>query len=329
MGETSGVLWLIIPDMRLPPPAADDWEFPRAVAGIAHLVEYAAARGAERGALLAGTGLGLADLTVADREVTAAQELRVVRTLQRLFPGAGADVGATYRPESFGVFGFGLLASRTVLDAMELALRFIDLSYTFAIPRAEIEGERVLVTVDGTRLPRDVRAFLVARDASAIDAVLAVLVPGGVGARLVLGEDVATLALAAAELDRPLPTRGSSEVAEAMCRDIVAPRRSRAGVVGDVRVLITQRLQTGAPMGAVAAELGLTERSLRRRLSAEGTSYQALLDEVRSALARSLLGGRATIPVADVAARLGYADAAAFTHAFRRWTGTTPAAYRG
>jgi AraC-like DNA-binding protein len=317
--------------MRLPPPAAEDWDFPRAAAGVAHLVEYAAARGVDRAALLAGTGLRLADLGVPDREVTAAQELRAVRTLQRLFPGAGADVGATYRAESFGVFGFGLLSSRTVLDAMELALRFIDLSHTFAIPRAELVGDRVVVTVDGTRLPRDVRAFLVARDASAIDTVLARLVPGGVGARLVLGQDAATLDLAAAELDRPLPTRGSAELAalaETLCRDVVAPRRSRAGVVGDVRVLITQRLPEGAPMGVVAAELGLTERSLRRRLAAEGTGYRELLDEVRSALARSLLGGRATIPVADVAARLGYADAAAFTHAFRRWTGSSPAAYR-
>lgn len=317
--------------MRLPPPAADGWDFPRAAAGVAHLVEYAAARGADRAALLAGTGLRLADLDVPDREVTAAQELRVVRTLQRLFPGAGADVGATYRAESFGVFGFGLLASRTVLDAMELALRFIDLSHTFALPCAELVGDRVVVTVDGTALPRDVRSFLVARDATAIDTVLGRLVPGGVGARLVLGEDVATLDLAVDELDRPLPTRGSAEltgVAEAMCRDIVAPRRQRPGVVGDVRVLITQRLPDGAPMGAVAAELGLTERSLRRRLAAEGTGYRELLDEVRSALARSLLGGRATIPVADVAARLGYADAAAFTHAFRRWTGSSPAAYR-
>jgi AraC-like DNA-binding protein len=314
--------------MQLPPPAAEDWDFPRAAAGIAHLVEYAAARGADRDGLLAGTGLRLADLAAPDGEVTAAQELRVVRTLQGLFPGAGADVGATYRAESFGVFGFALLASRTVLDAMELALRFIDLSYSFAIPSAVVEGRQVLVTVDGTRLPRDVRAFLVARDATAIHTVLAGLVPGGVGARLVVREETATLTLAVTELDRPLPTRGSPELAEALCRDLVAPRRSQVGVVRDVQVLITQQLPAGAPMTGVAAELGLTERSLRRRLTAEGTSYQALLDEVRSALARSLLGGRATIPVAGVAARLGYADAAAFTRAFHRWTGTTPAAYR-
>lgn len=317
--------------MRLPPPAAEDWEFPRAVAGIAHLLEYAAARGADRAALLTGTGLRPADLDVPDGAVTAAQELRVVRTLQRLFPGSGADVGATYRAESFGVFGFGLLASRTVVDAMDFALRFIDLSHTFAIPSAEVVGDRVVITVDGAGLPRDVRAFLVARDATAIDVVLASLVPGGVGARLALGPDRATLDLAVDELDRPLPTRTTPElrgVAEALCRDVVSPRRSQAGIVGDVRVLLTQQLPAGAPMGVVAAELGLTERSLRRRLSAEGTGYQQLLDEVRSAIARSLLGGRATIPVADVAARLGYADAAAFTHAFRRWTGVTPAAYR-
>ncbi|WP_182523764.1 helix-turn-helix domain-containing protein [Nocardioides dongkuii] len=314
--------------MRLPPPAAADWQFPRAVAGVAVLVRYAAARGVAPSLLLAGTGLRPADLDLPDRDVTAAQELRVVRTLQRILPGSGAAVGAAYRPETFGAFGYGLLASRTVLDAMELALRFIDLSFTFAIPRAEVVGEEVVVTVDGSGLPRDVRAFLVARDATAINTVLAGLVPGGVGAVLTLGEDAAELRLPVAELDRPLPTRGSPETAAAVCRDVVAPRRSRTGLVRDVQVLLTQRLPDGAPMAAVAAGLGLTERSLRRRLTAEGTGYQALLDEVRSSIACSLLGGRATIPVADVADRLGYTDPAAFVRAFRRWTGTTPGAYR-
>ena len=328
-GETPRGSWLIIPDMSsvvLEVPAARDWEFPRAVAGVALLVRYARSRGIEPRAVLAGSGLRVEDLDRRDGEVTATQELCVVRNLQRRLPECGVAVGATYVAETFGAFGYALLASRTVLDAMNVALRFIDLSHAFAIPSVEVVGDDVVVTVDGRAIPADVRRFLVARDASAIDHVLAGLVPGGVGARLELGEDHAVLTLRAVELGRPLP-RGDArarDLAEALCGDVVARRRERAGIAQDTRVLITQRLPWGAPMTEVAAALGLSERTLRRRLAAAGVSYQTLLDEVREALAGSLLGGRATLPVAEVATRLGYADASSFIHAHRRWTGQSP-----
>ncbi len=316
--------------VRLADPAARDWDFPRSAAGVALLVAHAAGHGISARSALAGSGLRVADLRGTDAEVTAAQELRVVRNLrQRLGPGAGAAVGRAYRAETFGAFGYALVASRTVLDAVDLALRFIDLSYTFSIPRAEVLGDQVRCVVDGAALPADVRAFLVARDATAIDTVLGALVPGGVGARLELGADRALLTFPAAELARPLPSGNAASlaVARALCAETARRKRQRPGLVADVRVVLTQRLAGGAPMGGVAAELGMTERTLRRRLVAAGTSYQRLLDEVREELARSLLAGRATVPVAALADRLGYADASAFIVAFRRWTGTTPAAY--
>jgi AraC-like DNA-binding protein len=79
-------------------------------------------------------------------------------------------------------------------------------------------------------------------------------------------------------------------------------------------------------MDSVARELGLSTRTLRRRLAEQGTSYQELLDEVRASLSTELLT-RAGLGVEDTALRLGYAEASSFIHAFRRWHGTTPAAY--
>jgi AraC-like DNA-binding protein len=311
------------------PPAARGWEFPRSAAGLGVLVAFAARKGIGRRTTLAGTGL-TDHLLGTGAEVTAAQELRVVRNLCRLLGHqAGVEVGRAYDLTSFGAFGFAVLSSRTVHEAMNVALRFIDLSYTFAIPSAEVVGSEVVVTVDGSGLPADVRRFLVERDATAIHGVLGELVPGGVGGRLTLHDDHALLTFDVAELDRPLP-RGNPEsvaVYEQLCAEVVTTRRRRSGVTQDARVLIAQKLPTGAPMSAVAADLGLSERSLRRRLEAESVSYQALLDEVRESLARELLRGRATLAVEDLAVRLGYAGATTFIHAFRRWTGTTPAAY--
>jgi len=74
-------------------------------------------------------------------------------------------------------------------------------------------------------------------------------------------------------------------------------------------------------MPEVAAALGYTERTLRRRLRAEGVGYQELLDEVRSSLADELSRGR-SMPVAELAGHLGHAGASAHLHARARWQTT-------
>jgi AraC-like DNA-binding protein len=314
-------------------PAADDWDFPRAAAGLRVLLGFAEAHGVPPARALLGTGLRAEDLLGAPgtaagvSEVTAAQELTVVRTLRHALGEVGAAVGERYEAATFGAFGYAMLASRTVLDAMSFAVRFIDLSHAFALPRAEVAGADVVISLSGHALPADVRRFLLERDAVAVHRVLEALVPGGVGAGLAWEGERATIIFGADQLARPLPERSPERQALAaqVCADIVDARRARSGLAQDVRVLITQRLARGAPMGEVAGALAMTERTLRRRLRAEGVGYRELLDEVRSSMAAALLGGRATMPVAAVAARLGYADAAAFAHARDRWRNGVPA----
>ena len=304
--------------MRLDP-APGDWAFPRSVAGIGVLVRYAATRGLPAEQALRGTGLS--SYALGAGEVTAAQELRVVRTLRHAFGEVGIEVGERYSAATFGAFGYALLASRTVLDAMSIAVQFIDLSHAFAMPRAEIRGDRVVVEVDGADLPHDVRRFLVERDTTAVRVVLDSLVPGGVGASTTWCSGGARLEFGADQLDRPLPQRSPERLALAaqMCADIVGARRSRTGLAQDVRVLIAQRLAQGAPMTETADALAMTQRTLRRRLAAEGVGYQELLDEVRSSLAAALHHGRSTMPVTAVAERLGYASASSYLHARARW----------
>jgi AraC-like DNA-binding protein len=77
----------------------------------------------------------------------------------------------------------------------------------------------------------------------------------------------------------------------------------------------------------VAAELGLSARSLHRQLAAEGTSYQRVLDHVRCDEAiRQAVDARR--PFKAIAAAVGFADPRAFRRAFKRWTGTTPQQFR-
>lgn len=81
-------------------------------------------------------------------------------------------------------------------------------------------------------------------------------------------------------------------------------------------------------MAGVAKALDMSEATLRRRLSAEGTSFSALIEEVRFELARRYLRDP-TLEIEDVAVLLGFRDVAEFEAAFAAWSkGATPAAFR-
>jgi AraC-like DNA-binding protein len=80
------------------------------------------------------------------------------------------------------------------------------------------------------------------------------------------------------------------------------------------------------PVG-IARRLGMSPRSLRRRLSDEGHSLSALVDEVRREVALSELGNP-EMPIKRIADRVGFSEVSAFHRAFKRWTGLTPARYR-
>jgi AraC-like DNA-binding protein len=95
-----------------------------------------------------------------------------------------------------------------------------------------------------------------------------------------------------------------------------------------VRATLRSVLLSGnASAEHVAGLFSMHSRTLRRRLAASGVTFKALADEGRKTLALELLANTA-LDVSQIASALDYADSSAFTRAFRRWTGTTPAAWR-
>ncbi|MGD3110739.1 AraC family transcriptional regulator [Streptomyces sp. YGL11-2] len=114
--------------------------------------------------------------------------------------------------------------------------------------------------------------------------------------------------------------------------DLLARREYGTTVAEQVRRTLARALRAPAPArlpeaADVAARLAVSPATLRRRLQAEGTSYQRLKDAVRrDAAITALTAGRE--PIAELAARIGFSEDTAFHRAFRRWTGTTPGAYR-
>jgi AraC-like DNA-binding protein len=95
-----------------------------------------------------------------------------------------------------------------------------------------------------------------------------------------------------------------------------------------VQAVLHQMLLSGtASAGAVAQLFAVPERTLRRRLSEEGTSLQQLINQTRFDLAQQLLQNTG-LPVSEIAAALQYADPNAFSRAFRNWANLSPSQWR-
>ncbi|MGW4769458.1 AraC family transcriptional regulator [Nocardia sp. NPDC004278] len=343
---------------RVQDPGIRDWNFPRGIASVALMIGYAGEHGVPLARMLAGTGLTEALLRDPDAQIDARTELAVIRNLVRELadtPALGVEIGRRYRITTFGIFGFACVSSPTLGEAISFALRYLELSFTFCLPVAEWGDGEFVAWVHDESIPADVRQFLVERDVTAMHQVMSDLI----GRQLPLtraefrfpeptyvdrimeftqvqprfGRRQNLFAIDPAVLEQPLPQANEHTWAMclAQCRDLVDRRRARTGIAAEVRELLVPGGADGiaAPPGidAVARNLNMSTRTLRRHLDAAGTSYRALLDEVRRALAEEMLTAT-PLSVSDVAIRLGYAESSTFIYAFKRWTGATPAVYR-
>jgi AraC-like DNA-binding protein len=108
-----------------------------------------------------------------------------------------------------------------------------------------------------------------------------------------------------------------------------APSPADAGsVVFDVRRVVTARLREGVPdIHEIARHLGVSVRTLQRRLADAGQSFNTVVETTRPDAAKTWLSG-SELAIGEIGYLLGYSDVAAFHRAFKRWTGVTPHSFR-
>jgi AraC-like DNA-binding protein len=138
-----------------------------------------------------------------------------------------------------------------------------------------------------------------------------------------------SLVFAAADLNVPLPTSNPvlSELHDRFAGEYLR-RFDHSQTSYRAREVIIRRLPDGEPRrDHVASELGLSERTLQRRLQAEATSFVELLDNTRRELAEQYLS-RLHLSLAQAAYLLGFADQSSFFRACRRWFDLSPRRYR-
>jgi len=126
----------------------------------------------------------------------------------------------------------------------------------------------------------------------------------------------------------PSTSRPILDVLKAHSEALLEKLESSKSTRGRVESLLMASLGNGgATVGGIAGQLGLSRQSLFRKLKAEGTTFEQVLDGLRHTLALRYLSGEG-LSVKETAFRLGFSEPASFSRAFKRWTGTSPVAAR-
>ena len=149
------------------------------------------------------------------------------------------------------------------------------------------------------------------------------------GCALRFGQPATRLLLADTDLATALPSYSPDlQALHEQFIDAQINLLSHTGITDKVRELIMQSLDRGEPRREdIAARLGLTDRTLQRRLRAEDSSFQVLLDQARCELARKYLAQQ-ELPLAAMTDLLGFGDASNFFRACKRWFHQPPGEYR-
>ena len=328
------------------------WEIPRPPTSVLMLVDLGVDLGVPATASLAGTGLAEAALRETGTEVTARQEQVVVGNLLAATDGRGhlgLEAGSRFHLTSFGFWGFALVSSPTLGAAIRLALQYLDLTYAWSHFDLRRTGDEARLVLTAPDVPEPLRRFTIERDLAVTATLQQELFSAQIQVRrLVLSfppadperyeqilritpefdGDETFLSMDAALLDLPMPQANAhaQALAQEQCREWLDRSSARTGAAGRVRDLLLARPGDPPTAEHVARELAMSSRTLRERLAAERTSYRELLDEIRERLAEEMLTEGLT--VAQAAERLGYQEVSSFSHAFRRWKGMGPRAYR-
>jgi len=142
------------------------------------------------------------------------------------------------------------------------------------------------------------------------------------------GGDTNQIRFPAAMLDLALPALRPSNDLTQVNRAIVEHRRRTPLVERLAQVVWRDMNCRPIEQERIAREIGMSSRTMRRKLAEEGSSFQEVLDECRMRQALFEFRTRPDLSIAEIALRLGYAEHSNFTRAFHRWSGVSPQAWR-
>ena len=317
------------------------------------LLDTAVAFGADRSVLMQRAALSSQQLNDPSWRLDVLGLLRLFDLARELNGDEliGLHMGRQVRPRTFSALGYAGMSCRILGEAVALIPRYESIVYDGGSTTVTASDGRVRLAwrsglEDGARM-RPINEAIVAGWLSfgrwiswirgeLIEAHFQHPAPGALGeyeaffgCPLRFGAADNALVFNAALLATPL-IQNDEQLREWMERqaDDLVRRIRGAGVTPNVIAAIRRTLPQGTPTAAgIAGSLGMSERTLRRRLQAEGASFADLTSRLRHELALHYLADR-DLSLIEIALLLGYGEQSSFSAAFKSWTGMPPGEYR-
>ncbi len=323
---------------------------PPQLAGL--IVSVLEERGFAPGDVLAGTGLGPAQLADVDRWISLEKMLAVIERAIALskLPELGLVVGARENLGTWGALGYAVMSCATEREAFDVGLRFQNAASTLLSISATEDDGRMRLQLDapiplGPLLPFCVEEMVAGictvgsvymnRPVRPLDLSLSYARPAhaeaytrmfGCKPRFDQAQNVFWTDIPG---DRALKHADPASAAMSLrlVEDLLASHDEADDLIVRTRKALLRTPGRLADMEAVSRELGMTSRTLRRKLDALGTSFRCILDDVRSNLAKDYLA-QSELTIDEIASFLGYTETTNFRRAFKKWTGSPPSAFR-
>ncbi len=320
------------------------------------LVETLSGLGVPPASILRGTGLDARVLDDPETLTSVGQYLTACRNAVSLVPDPITPflVGRNLHLSAYGMYGYALMCSVTLRDFFEEGVKYHELATpTVVIQWREEAGAAIwsFPRLTSPELAADLHRFLY--EQQLVQHAVHLKDVAGPSCRPLLAklsypapahadhyarfldcpvkfsESACELHFDAHILDQPtqLSHKLTSSLMQATCERLIGQTKTSLGVSGEVYQILMASPGRQPSMEEVAAMVHINERTLRRKLESEGTSFGEIVNDVRASLATEYL--RTTkMKTEDIAALVGFSDAANFRRAFKRWTGRSPSEFR-
>lgn len=318
------------------------------------LAMIAPERGVQPENLCRGLGFDVEDLSKPSTRVSYRQaSLMIQRALAAIpDPALGLTIGARGTLGSMGLIGHAMAMCPTLGEAIGLALEHLVLTGAvgYRIDLGE-SGPLMWLELEHQFPDPDIQAFIT-EEAFASTLTYGRILTGGAltvtrvefthaergigafaheifGAPVSFGCAHNRFVIEARHMALAVPTHHPLGLHQALelLENFSRQEKAKDDLCSAVERAAYKTLMQGITLEDVARELNMSGRTLRRRLSATGMSFEALVENVRKTRALSLLTHSA-VAVERVALETGYSDVRNFRRAFKRWTGVSPSEYR-
>lgn len=340
--------------MNRAPPSFDERVYP--AHKVAALVSALAENGIAATEALSGSGIAESRLSVPATRISYRQMLTVFRNALRLSsdPALAFRAGQRMRVTAYGMYGYALLSSPSHAASIDFAVKHhrvmgpvAELSF-FQEEDIAVFSYAPILSLDPTEelyrfamefqfsshLTLNADLYGASFKFSEVRAAYAIPAHARLYKKIFkcpahFNQARNELRLDASWMTEPMAYSDpiTNAMARETCEQSLVEVGRAGGVASDIHRILIEHPGRFPDVDAMAAELSMNTRTLRRKLDAEQTSYRKILAEVRMRLAIEYLR-KTSMTNEEIASRLGYSDAANFRHAFTRWTYKNPSDFR-